>query len=161
MLARDHRSILEVHRAALDWEQEVEAALVGEGQVLLSVAGVALPEEPERDAVVDDRGRDVGDALVLVAYGLVVGRQEGVHHDVATVVLDPGEDEVAVGEAPVLGEPDARPALGVFGGDNELDGVVGGPKTPDELVGAVAFAVWRIFPYILAEIWVVLVACCL
>lgn len=64
--------------------------------------------------IVDERGRNVGDALMVVAYWLFVGGHEGVHHDVSSVILDPSEDEIAVVEALVLRKADARPPLDMF-----------------------------------------------
>lgn len=141
VLACNHSSIFDVHRAALDGEHQIETLLVGKGQVLLAVAGVALPCEPERDTPADDGGRYVRDALLFVADGRRVGRHEGVHHDVATVIFYPGENSVAVGETSVFGKADACPSLSVFRGDDELDRVVDWSKAPDELIGTVALTI--------------------
>lgn len=152
VLVRDNGPGLEVDRATVDREHQVGTGpVVGERHVLV-VVGVALASEPERGDPVQQVCRNIGDTLVFVADGLAEVGQVGVHHDVA-VVLDPGEDAVAVGHVGVVGEYDAGPPVRVAGGDDELDGVVGLLVAPDDLVGAVGrLAVLGELPDVLAQV---------
>lgn len=134
-----------VERAALDYVHEVEALLVGEGQVVL-VVGRPLPAELQNGLAVLDSTRQVLVVLLgLVNGGGVVVLDPGVHDERTTRgLVHPAEYGVGFGlknfklldvlsafvktrhtyHLLVFRESDTRPGVDVLGHDGEVNVVL-------------------------------------
>lgn len=98
--------------------------MVAYEEIFGRVARVSLSGKLEGIFAIADAGGYVRDTLLSVAYWCLVGRQEGVHHHISAVVLNPGEYGIAVEQVFVLSEPDPSPALRVPSADNKVYRVI-------------------------------------